>query len=87
MNDLYVLLQLILSCIRIEDEGEATARKGVVYVHVCVCIHKHTRLGRSGGMLPHKIFEVASEGILGQKQSCSSYMACRTKDEGEATGP
>ena len=34
MNDLYVLLQLILSCIRTEDESEATARKGVVYVHV-----------------------------------------------------
>ena len=42
----------------------------VVYVY----IHKHARLGESGGMLPQKFFEIrcseiASEAILGQRQS------------------
>ena len=38
---------------------------------------KHARLGGSGGISPHKIrcSEIASEAILGQKQSCSSHMA------------
>ena len=45
-----------------------------------VCMHKHTKLGGSGGMLPQEILEIrcseiASEAILGQKQSRSSYMA------------
>ena len=44
-------------------------------------LHKYARLGGSGGMLPKKILEIrcseiASEAILGQKQSCCSYMAC-----------
>ena len=41
---------------------------------VYVCMHKHGRLGGSGGMLPQEILEirsseVPSEAILGQKQS------------------
>ena len=41
---------------------------------------KHARLGESGGMPPRNFLgircsEIASEAILGQKQSCSSYMA------------
>ena len=50
---------------------------------VYVYMHKHERLGESGDMLPHEIFEIidslrlASEAILGQKQSFSSYMAHR----------
>ena len=44
------------------------------------CMHKHARLGGSGGMLPQEILEnrcseIASEAILGQKQNRSSYMA------------
>ena len=45
------------------------------------CMHKHARLGGSGGMLCQEIFlenrcsEIASEAILGQKQNHSSYMA------------
>ena len=56
-------------------------RRGVTWVSdVYVCMHKHARLGGSGGMLPHENFrmrcsEIASEAILGQKQSRSSYMA------------
>ena len=44
---------------------------------VYVCTHKHVSLGGSGGMLPQDIFgeircsEIASEAILGQKQSRS----------------
>ena len=41
-------------------------------------LSKHARLGGSGGMVPQEIFrcsEIASEVILGQKQSRSSYMA------------
>ena len=48
--------------------------------YVCICMHKLARLGGSGGMLPQDIFrcsEISSEAILGQKQSCSSYMARR----------
>ena len=43
-------------------------------------LHKHARLGGSGGMLPQRKFleircsETASEAILGQKQSRSSYL-------------
>ena len=46
---------------------------------VYVYMHKHERLGGSGGMLPQEIrfSEIASEAIFGQKQSCSSYMARR----------
>ena len=37
-------------------------------------LHKHARLGGSGGMLPQEIFkiqcsEIASEAILGQKRA------------------
>ena len=48
----------------------------------CVCMHKHARLGGSGGICsPRRFLEIrcsmiASEAILGQKQSRSSYMAC-----------
>ena len=47
---------------------------------IYICIYKHARLGWSGGMLPQDLFEIrcseiASEAILGQKQSHSSYMA------------
>ena len=46
-----------------------------------VCMHNHARLVSLGGMLPHKILircsEIASEAILGQRQSLSSYMARR----------
>ena len=40
-------------------------------------MHKHARLGGSGGMFPQEIrcSEIASEAILAQKQSGSSYMA------------
>ena len=43
-------------------------------------LHKHARVGGSGGMLPQenveiRCSEIASEAILGQKQSRSSYMA------------
>ena len=45
---------------------------------VNVYMHKHARLGGSGGMLPKKNFircsEIASEAILGQQQSRCSYM-------------
>ena len=48
-----------------------------------VCMHKHARLG--GGaetcyprkFLEIRCYEIASETIVGQKQSCSSYMARR----------
>ena len=46
-----------------------------------VYMHKHERLGGSGGMLPHENFfeircsGIASEAVLGQNQSRSSYMA------------
>ena len=43
-----------------------------------VCMYKHARLGGSGGILPQESFkccEIASETILGQKQSCNSYIA------------
>ena len=38
---------------------------------------KHTRLGGAGGMLPQEIRcpEIASEAILGQKHSHTSYLA------------
>ena len=41
------------------------------------CVHKHARLGGSGGrkFLEIRCSEIASEAILGQKQSCSIYMA------------
>ena len=48
----------------------------------CVCMHKHARLEGSGGICsPRRFLEIrrsmiASEAILGQKQSRSSYMAC-----------
>ena len=38
-------------------------------------LHKRTRLGGSGGMLPHECSEIASEAILGQRQSFNSYLA------------
>ena len=40
-------------------------------------LHRHTRLGGSGGMLPREIFrnEIVSEAILGQKHSYNSYLA------------
>ena len=44
-------------------------------------LHKHARLGGSGGMLPQEIFleircsGIASEDILGQKHSHTSYSA------------
>ena len=38
-------------------------------------LHKRTRLGESGGMLPHECSEIASEAILGQRQSFNSYLA------------
>ena len=52
---------------------------------VHVCMFKHTKQGGSEGMLHQKIgknqmlrcSEIASEAILGQKQSCSSYVVCR----------
>ena len=53
-------------------------RRGVTWMlDVYVHIHKHARLGGSGGMSPQKIFEIrcseiASEATLGQKQSRSS---------------
>ena len=45
---------------------------------VYVYMHKHARLGGSGGMLPQEILEIrcseiASEATLEQKQSRSSY--------------
>ena len=44
---------------------------------ICICIHKHARLGGSEGILPQECLwsEIASEAIVGQKQSLSSYMA------------
>ena len=47
---------------------------------VYVCMHKNARAGGSGGCSPRKILEIrcseiASEAILGQKLSRSSYMA------------
>ena len=45
-----------------------------------VCMHKHARLEGMGARSPREIFtrsEIASEAILGQKQSRSSYMVCR----------
>ena len=47
---------------------------------VHLCKHKHVRIGGSGS--PRKFceircFEIASEAILGQKQSRSIYMAHR----------
>ena len=53
-------------------------RREITWVcDVYVYMHKHERLGGSGGMLPQEIrfSEIASEAIFGQKQSCSSYMA------------
>ena len=47
----------------------------------CECImDKHPRLEGSGGMLPHleiRCSEIASEAILGHRQSHSSYTARR----------
>ena len=45
-----------------------------------VCMHKHAKLGGSGACslrksLESRCSEIASEAILGQKQSRSSYMA------------
>ena len=44
------------------------------------CISKHARQGRLGACSPRKFLEIrcseiASEDILGRKQSCCSYMA------------
>ena len=54
-------------------------RRGTTWVSdVHVCMHKHARLGRYGGMFPQEIFrcsEIASEAILGHQQSGSNYMA------------
>ena len=59
--------------------------KYTIYISdVYVRIEKHARLGGFGGMLLHEIFrdhssrcsEIASEAILGQKQICSTYIAC-----------
>ena len=49
---------------------------------VYVCMHKHVRLGGIWGHTPSekleiRCSEIASEAILEQKQSCSSYMAHR----------
>ena len=46
---------------------------------VCMRAYKHARIEGSGGMLPQEILEIrsseiASEAILGQKQSPSSYV-------------
>ena len=54
-------------------------RRGVTWMSN---LHKHTRLGGSGGMPPRKFLEIrcseiASEVILGQKHSCASYLARR----------
>ena len=43
-------------------------------------LHKHARVGGyapPGNFLEIRCSEVASEAILGQKQSCSSYVVCR----------
>ena len=50
------------------------------YMDVChVCMYtympKHARLGGLGASLEIRCSEIASEAILGQKQSRSSYMA------------
>ena len=46
---------------------------------LCVCVHKHARLGGMGACSPRKIrcSEIVSEAILEQKQSHISYTACR----------
>ena len=44
-------------------------RRGVTWMSN---LHKRTRLGGSGGMLPHECSEIASEAILGQRQSFNS---------------
>ena len=51
---------------------------GVTRMHdACVCMHASMTRG-VWGMFPQEIrcSEIASEEILGQKQSRSSYMAC-----------
>ena len=58
-------------------------RRGITCVSdVNVYMHNHARLGGLGAWSPRKIFEIrcskiASEAILEQKQSRSSYMAHR----------
>ena len=52
-------------------------RRGVTWMSE---LQKHARLGGSGGMLPQESLEIicseiASEAILGQKQSHISYLA------------
>ena len=47
------------------------------YMDIYACPRMQYYIGGSGGMLPQEIgrSEIASEAILGQKQSRSSYMA------------
>ena len=42
-----------------------------------VCMHKHVRLGGSGGMLPQEKLDVYKIAIFGQKQTRISYMTHR----------
>ena len=58
---------------------------------VYVCMHKHARLEECGGMFPQEIrcSDIASETILGQKQSHSSSMVrggVQNLDSGLCTG-
>ena len=67
-------------------------RRGLHECLVCLvcmyaCIIKDSRVVGSGGMLPKEILEIrcseiASEAILGQKQSCSMYIAHRVLHPG-----
>ena len=68
-------MHLYLNCIENEN---TTHQKGCQMLYVCM--HKHARLGGLGACFLRKILgircsEIASGAILGQKQSCSSYMA------------
>ena len=54
--------------------------KGGLHELLHIWMYEYARLGGSGGMPPRKFLEIrcseiASEAILGQKQSGSSYMA------------